>query len=73
MHRLVEEALGKTALKQLPIQPGDVPATFADVDALQRAAGFAPNMPAAVRRSSPQGSTNQSPCTRCATACRPAH
>jgi UDP-glucuronate 4-epimerase len=27
----------------LPMQPGDVPATFANVDALQKAVGFAPN------------------------------
>src|SRR5271165_612787 len=44
--RLLEEALGKTALKELmPMQPGDVHATFADVDALQKAVGFAPNTP----------------------------
>jgi UDP-glucuronate 4-epimerase len=46
--RLLEAALGKTALKEmLPMQPGDVPATFADVDALQKAVGFAPNTPVA--------------------------
>jgi UDP-glucuronate 4-epimerase len=45
---LLEEAIGKTALKEmLPMQPGDVPATFADVDALQKAVGFAPNTPIA--------------------------
>jgi UDP-glucuronate 4-epimerase len=46
--RLLEAALGKTALKEmLPMQPGDVQATFADVDALQKAVGFAPNTPVA--------------------------
>jgi UDP-glucuronate 4-epimerase len=46
--RLLEQALGKTALKEmLPMQPGDVQATFADVDALQKAVGFAPNTPVA--------------------------
>jgi UDP-glucuronate 4-epimerase len=46
--RLLEGALGKTALKDLlPMQPGDVQATCADVDALQKAVGFAPNTPVA--------------------------
>jgi UDP-glucuronate 4-epimerase len=46
--RLLEEALGKTALKEmLPMQPGDVQSTCADVDALQKAVGFAPNTPVA--------------------------
>lgn len=41
---VLEKALGKTAIKQfLPMQPGDVPATFADVDDLARDVGFAPN------------------------------
>jgi UDP-glucuronate 4-epimerase len=45
---LLEKSLGKTALKELmPMQPGDVPATYADVDALQKAVGFAPNTPVA--------------------------
>jgi UDP-glucuronate 4-epimerase len=51
--RLLEEALGRPALKELmPMQPGDVQATFADVEALQKAVGFAPNTPVAegVRR-----------------------
>ncbi len=47
--RLLEEALGKPALKEmLPMQPGDVQATFADVEALQQAVGFAPDTPVAV-------------------------
>lgn len=42
----IEAALGRTATRNhLPIQPGDVPATCADVDALQRAVGFAPATP----------------------------
>jgi UDP-glucuronate 4-epimerase len=46
--RLLEQALGKAALKELlPMQPGDVRATCADVDALQKAVGFAPNTPVA--------------------------
>ncbi len=46
--RLLEQALGKPALKDmLPMQPGDVRATCADVDALQKAVGFAPNTPVA--------------------------
>jgi UDP-glucuronate 4-epimerase len=41
-----EEALGVKAIKQLEdIQPGDVPATWADVDALRAAVGFAPATP----------------------------
>jgi UDP-glucuronate 4-epimerase len=40
---VLEEALGRKAEKRyLPIQPGDVPATFADVDDLGRDAGFRP-------------------------------
>jgi UDP-glucuronate 4-epimerase len=39
----IEKALGKTAkLNMLPMQPGDVPATFADVKALQEWIGFTP-------------------------------
>lgn len=40
----LEQALGRTAEKRmLPIQPGDVPATYADVDALVQDVGFAPH------------------------------
>jgi UDP-glucuronate 4-epimerase len=40
---LLERELGKTAARELlPMQPGDVPETFADVSALQREIGFAP-------------------------------
>ncbi len=42
----LETALGRTAVKNmLPMQPGDVPATFADIDALQRDVGFRPGTP----------------------------
>jgi UDP-glucuronate 4-epimerase len=43
---LLEECLGKKAQKKLlPIQLGDVPATYADVDDLMRDVGFKPNTP----------------------------
>jgi UDP-glucuronate 4-epimerase len=46
--RLLETALGKKAVAELmPMQPGDVRETCADVEALQRAVGFAPNTPIA--------------------------
>lgn len=42
----LERALGRTAEKRLlPMQPGDVPATYADVDALMQDVGFAPTTP----------------------------
>ena len=43
---LLEKALGVTAIKDyLPLQPGDVPATYADVSALSAAVGFRPDTP----------------------------
>ncbi|OQA05292.1 MAG: UDP-glucose 4-epimerase [bacterium ADurb.Bin374] len=43
---IIEKKLGRTAEKKLmPIQPGDVPATYADVADLQRDVGFAPATP----------------------------
>jgi UDP-glucuronate 4-epimerase len=40
---VIEAATGKKAIKNfLPMQPGDVPATFADIDDLARAVDFAP-------------------------------
>ena len=43
---IIEECLGKKAIKNMePMQPGDVPATFADVDDLERDVGFRPNTP----------------------------
>lgn len=41
---LIEEACGRKAqLEMLPMQPGDVPQTFADIDAIQRDLGFQPS------------------------------
>ncbi|MBX3551372.1 MAG: NAD-dependent epimerase [Pseudolabrys sp.] len=43
---LIEQALGREAIKEfLPMQPGDVPATYADVDDLMRAVDFQPATP----------------------------
>ncbi|HEY9135947.1 MAG TPA: NAD-dependent epimerase [Pseudomonadales bacterium] len=43
---ILEENLGKVAKKNLlPLQPGDVPATFADVDALIADVGYKPATP----------------------------
>jgi UDP-glucuronate 4-epimerase len=42
----LEKSLGKVAAKNfMPIQPGDVPATWADVDALSNDVGFRPDTP----------------------------
>jgi UDP-glucuronate 4-epimerase len=42
----IEKSLGRVAEKRmLPLQPGDVPATYANVDALVRDVGFAPKTP----------------------------
>lgn len=42
----IESALGMVAEKRLmPLQPGDVPATWADVDDLMRDTGFRPSTP----------------------------
>ena len=48
MHMIetLERCLGRTAEKRLlPMQPGDVPATYADVESLTRDTGFAPATP----------------------------
>jgi UDP-glucuronate 4-epimerase len=43
---VLEECLGKKATKNfLPMQPGDVPATYANVDDLVRDVGFKPDTP----------------------------
>lgn len=43
---ILEDCIGKKAkLRLLPMQPGDVPATYADVDDLVREAGFRPHTP----------------------------
>jgi UDP-glucuronate 4-epimerase len=42
----VEDAVGREAIKQyLPLQPGDVPDTFADVSELSAAVGYQPSTP----------------------------
>jgi len=42
----IEKAVGKTAKKNLlPLQPGDVPATYADIEDLKAAIGFVPRTP----------------------------
>jgi UDP-glucuronate 4-epimerase len=44
--RLIEAVLGKRAQRELlPMQPGDVPETFADISDLERAVGFRPRTP----------------------------
>lgn len=44
--KTIEKTIGKEAKKNyLPIQPGDVPATYADVEALGQAVGFKPDTP----------------------------
>jgi UDP-glucuronate 4-epimerase len=46
--RLLEEAIGKKAKRELlPMQPGDVPATYANVDDLMREVDFKPSTPIA--------------------------
>ncbi|UGX96620.1 SDR family NAD(P)-dependent oxidoreductase [Bradyrhizobium barranii subsp. barranii] len=46
---LLEQELGRTAIKELlPMQPGDVLETFADVEDLTRDTGFAPSTPIAL-------------------------
>ncbi|MCB1834311.1 MAG: NAD-dependent epimerase/dehydratase family protein, partial [Geminicoccaceae bacterium] len=42
----LEQALGQPIEREmLDMQPGDVPATFADTDALEKATGFKPSTP----------------------------
>ena len=44
--RAIETALGQEAIKEYhPMQPGDVPATYADIDALQALTGYTPSTP----------------------------
>ena len=41
---ILEKEFGRTAAKEmLPMQPGDVPVTYADVDDLMREVGFRPS------------------------------
>ena len=43
---VIEQCLGvKAKLEMMPMQPGDVPATTADVSALERAVGYTPSTP----------------------------
>jgi UDP-glucuronate 4-epimerase len=43
---VLEKAIGKKAEKKLmPMQPGDVPATYADIDDLSHDVGFKPATP----------------------------
>jgi UDP-glucuronate 4-epimerase len=43
---VLEDCIGKPAIRRLaPMQPGDVPETFADVDALLRDVGYRPSTP----------------------------
>ena len=43
---VIEQAVGREAQKNLlPMQPGDVPATYADIEALEVAVGFRPATP----------------------------
>lgn len=46
---VLEDCLGKKAVKEmLPMQPGDVPITYANVDALIQDVGFSPDTPVEV-------------------------
>lgn len=46
MIELIEQSTGRKAQKELlPMQEGDVPATYADISAIQRDTGFAPTTP----------------------------
>jgi len=46
MIEVLEEACGRKAqLQMLPMQPGDVPATYADISAIARDIGYAPTTP----------------------------
>ena len=43
---VLESVLGRAAIKRyLPMQPGDVPETYADATALEQAVGFRPDTP----------------------------
>ena len=46
MIEILEQTIGRKAEKEmLPMQPGDVPATYADISAISRDLGFAPTTP----------------------------
>jgi UDP-glucuronate 4-epimerase len=43
---IIEQACGRAAVLDMqPMQPGDVPRTYADIDAIQRDLGYAPTTP----------------------------
>jgi UDP-glucuronate 4-epimerase len=43
---LIENACGVKAIRDYqPMQPGDVPATYADISAIERDLGFSPKTP----------------------------
>jgi UDP-glucuronate 4-epimerase len=45
MIELIEQSCGRKAVRDLqPMQPGDVPATYADIDAIQRDLGYKPSV-----------------------------
>ena len=45
----IEKAVGKKAeMNLLPLQPGDVPDTYADVEALMKDVGYSPSTPISV-------------------------
>jgi UDP-glucuronate 4-epimerase len=45
---VLEQALGRTAIMEmLPMQPGDVPSTYADIETAQRDLGYDPKTPIA--------------------------
>ncbi len=44
--QVLEDKIGKKAIiKWLPMQPGDVPVTYADIDKLSRAVDYRPHTP----------------------------
>src|ERR1700736_848623 len=46
---VLEQALGRSAVKEMmPMQPGDVASTYADIEAARRDLGFAPQIPITV-------------------------
>ena len=46
---IIEQACGREAVLDMqPMQPGDVPRTFADIDAIQKDLGYAPTTPVEV-------------------------
>lgn len=46
MIETLESCLGRNAIRDMqPMQPGDVPATYADIESLQRDVGFRPDTP----------------------------